>query len=471
MIRSLRAQLTAWYLALFSVLFVLFALFLYQVLARSLRNQLDAELLSEADTAVALFQDEMAESNGDAVAASHDAMTNMRTSGSHAAVLFEGRVLSSNAPVTSAELTAILAQAVDAHGRILLLKGVGSHGEHAAVHSLRLGGRTFLLISAAPLDRIAHELATVRSALWVAMPLLVALAALGGYLLASRRLAPVGWMAEQARQISGRSLHKRLEIGNAAEELTVLAESFNELLTRLDQSFEGMKRFVADASHELRTPIAIIRGEADVALSQDRSPLEYRAALATILDESRRISRLVDDLLNLARADAGHVRLRLSNFYLNDLLAECCRSVQSLARARGIELTCAASSDLTFHGDEELLRRLVVNLLDNAIRYTPEGGKVSAALACDGGNLRLTVADTGSGIPPEAVPHVFERFFRADKARSRQDGGFGLGLAIVKWIAESHRGAVDLATAPGNGTTFTVTLPVSVGPEGANTVS
>jgi signal transduction histidine kinase len=221
-----------------------------------------------------------------------------------------------------------------------------------------------------------------------------------------------------------------------------------------------MRRFVADASHELRTPLSVIRGEADVALARDRGAAEYRQSLGVILDESRRLSRLVEDLLNLARADSGHVRLERSEFYLNDLVAECCRSMRALAEARGVTLECEPAPDTAFRGDEELLRRLVLNLLDNAIRYTPAGGKVTAALEANGAGARLRIADTGIGISETALPRVFDRFYRADEARSRQDGGFGLGLAIVQWIAESHGGAVEAASRPGSGSTFTVTLPI-----------
>jgi heavy metal sensor kinase len=272
-------------------------------------------------------------------------------------------------------------------------------------------------------------------------------------------------MAAQARRITHSNLETRLDAGAAAEELTVLSASFNELLSRLDRSFEHMRRFVADASHELRTPISIIRGEADVALSHDRSAAEYQQALGVVLDESRRLSRLVDDLLNLARADAGRVKLQVADFYLNDLLAECCRSAQTLAAARRVTIECPAHDDVALRGDEELVRRMVMNLIDNAIRYSPEGGQVTVALEARGSEVAIRIADTGAGIAPEAVPHVFERFYRGDKARSRQDGGFGLGLAIVKWIAESHQGAVDLASTPGAGSTFTVTLPRSAGSE------
>jgi signal transduction histidine kinase len=208
--------------------------------------------------------------------------------------------------------------------------------------------------------------------------------------------------------------------------------------------------------------VAVIRGEADVALSTERSAAEYRESLAVILDESRRLSILVDDLLNLARADAGRVKLRTQPFYWNDLLADCCRAMHSLAAARGIELLhrpLPGAPDLPFEGDEELLRRMTLNLLDNAIRYTPNGGTVSADLEARPDGVLLRISDTGMGIAPDAAPHVFERFFRADKARARENGGFGLGLAIVKWIAESHRGAVELASQPGVGSVFTVTLP------------
>jgi heavy metal sensor kinase len=314
------------------------------------------------------------------------------------------------------------------------------------------------VLAAESLHSIQEELGVVRRVLYLGLPLVLLIAGAGGFLLASKNLAPVRWMAEQARKITDKNLHERLEIGAANEELAMLADSFNELLSRLDRSFETMRRFVADASHELRTPIAVIRGEADVALDHDRSPSEYRESLAIIQDEARRLTRLIDDLLNLARADAGRVNLHVEEFYLNDILAECCRSMQGRADAKRIELECRSPEDVGYRGDQELIRRLVLNLLENAIRYTPEGGRVRVSLEDSAGELRIQVADTGAGIPPEAAPHVFERFYRGDQARSRQNGGFGLGLSIVKWIAESHKGSVELSSQPGLGSTFTVLL-------------
>jgi heavy metal sensor kinase len=375
--------------------------------------------------------------------------------------VFEGhKLLASNAPFDSPDLLAIAAQASagDTPQILTTVRRFGKGGSRAVARRFVVDGRPYVLLAAESLHSIKGDLRVVRRVLYLALPLVLLVAGLGGFLLATKSLAPLRWMAEQARNITDKNLHSRLDIGAAHEELRVLSDSFNELLSRLDQSFETMRRFVADASHELRTPLAVIRGEADVALDHDRSTAEYKESLAIIQDEARRLTRLIDDLLNLARADAGHVNLRVEEFYLNDLLAECCRSVQSAAAAKNIALACQSPGDVAYRGDQELLRRLMLNLLDNAIRYTPPGGEVSARLEVASGNLRLQVADTGVGIPPEAAAHIFERFYRGDQARSRQDGGFGLGLSIVKWITESHKGTVEQSSQPGGGCTFTVLL-------------
>jgi heavy metal sensor kinase len=461
MINSFRFRLTLWYLLFFSLLFILFSLFLHGVLSHALERRLDEALAVEANTTAAMLQDEFEEMKGNVPAASSDAVSGMRLHGSLVAVLSGNRVLAASTPIPQPQVDFIAARAsLDAAADLAVaVPEVAPNGARAAVHRVTVGGLDYQVIALQSRDELVEDLAVLRRVTLLALPLVIVLAGLGGYWLASRSLAPLGWMAEQAHRITGSNLNTRLDIGNAAEELAVLSASFNELLSRLDLSFESMRRFVADASHELRTPLSIIRGEADVALSQERAAAEYRESLAIILDESRRLSRLVDDLLNLARADAGRLKLQSEEFYLNDLLAECCRSAQSLAAARGIALECRPAEDAPFRGDEELLRRLVMNLLDNAIRYTPPGGQVSAALEAQDSELRIRIADTGVGIAPDAAPHVFERFYRADIARSRQNGGFGLGLAIVKWIAESHHGEVALATHPGAGSTFTVTLP------------
>jgi heavy metal sensor kinase len=461
MIRTFRFRLTLWYLAFFSLLFLLFSLFLNSVLARALVRRLDESLSVEANTAAALLEDEFVEMKGDPRLASSEVLADLRLRGTSVAFLAGNRLLGASAPVPQDELQDIARRtAADRRPFLLLaLPRAGPNGARAAVDRLSLGGQDYLVLAVEPLDEVAADLALLRRVLFLALPLLIGLAGIGGYWLVSRNLAPLAGMASQARRITHSNLETRLDAGTTADELVVLAASFNELLSRLEQAFDQMRRFVADASHELRTPISIIRGEADVALSHDRSAAEYQQTLAVILDESRRLSRLVDDLLNLARADAGRVKLQVQEFYLNDLLSECCRSAATLASTRRIALHCRSSEDLAFRGDEELVRRMVMNLIDNAIRYTPEGGSVTAALESNGAGLAIRITDTGVGISAEAAPHVFERFYRSDKARSRQDGGFGLGLAIVKWIADLHNGAVELESTRGVGSTFTVRLP------------
>ena len=429
--RSLRAQLTALYLAFFTLLFVVFSAFLYGELARSLTTHVDERLASEADTAAVLFPDELHEMHGDEAGAAREVISELKVHGDS---------------VTIRKGEQVLATSV--------------RGEVAPrARRARRAVQGYDVEVSAPADAIDAELAVARRVIMVSLPLILLAAGLGGYWLATRGLRPLERMAGQARRITGSNLETRIELAGAAEEVAALAASFNELLSRLDQSFDTMRRFVADASHELRTPVAVIRGEADVALSQERSAAEYRESLAIILDEARRVSRLIDDLLNLARADAGHVMLRTQSFYLNELVAECCRSVQALASARGVRVECAAGRDMQFTGDEELLRRLMINLLENAIRYTPAGGTVSASVERSDGAVHLAVTDTGVGIAAQDAARVFERFYRAGEARSRKDGGFGLGLAIVRWIAESHKGTVACVSEVGRGSKFTVTLP------------
>src|SRR5579859_1311643 len=459
MIKSFRLQITAWYLLLFTVLFAAFSLFLYSVLARDLSRRLDQSLSSTARTAAGLFGDELTELKGDAPAAAAEAIAELGLRGMSIAV-FDGRkLLASSAPLENREWFDMAARAAGGAPEFhATIASYGKYGARVVAYPFHAGSRRFVLLAAEPLDSNMAELAFVRHLLYLAFPLVVLIAGIGGFLLATRSLAPVRSMADQARRITDKNLNIRLDIGAAHQELQVLADSFNELLSRLDQSFETMRRFVADASHELRTPLAVIRGEADVALDHERNPVEYREALAIIQDEARRLTRLIDDLLNLARADAGHVNLRIEEFYLNDLLAECCRSVEAAAGARQIDLECRCPGDVAFRGDQELLRRLVLNLLDNAVRYTPAGGKILVSLEAATSELRILVSDTGIGIPPEAAPYIFGRFYRGDQARSRQNGGFGLGLSIVKWIAESHKGTVKVTSEPGKGSTFTVQL-------------
>ncbi|HEY7547548.1 MAG TPA: ATP-binding protein, partial [Blastocatellia bacterium] len=318
----------------------------------------------------------------------------------------------------------------------------------------------FIVLLTMPMRDLAAEIKTIKRTIYLWLPVTLIVAGIGGFLLAGKSLSPVVAMSEQAARISSTNLHDRLKVKNSRDELGRLARVFNDLLSRLDQSFDRLLTFMADASHELRTPLAVIRGEADVALSQDRDSDEYKEALTVIQDEAARLSHIVNDMLSLARADAGQSPLNREEFYLNDLVDECCKSARILASSKGITIRSTPSTDMAFRGDQEMLRRLMMNLLDNAIKYTPLGGSVEVRVKQRPGEAEIEVSDTGIGIETEAAARVFERFYRADKARSRAEGGSGLGLSIAKWAAEAHGGSIHLTSQPGRGSTFTVRLPI-----------
>lgn len=455
MLNSLRLRLTAWYLMFFTVLLTAFAGFFYALLARHLEHRLHVQLLSQANMAASVLGAELREWNGSARPAAFEAMSEMGPKDVDIA-LFDGSELlaASTGSAPEVRTVEVYANAVP-HEPVFLTIAVG---KRAVLVPVPYNGHKYVVLAAASLASTTAQLHELATLLFAALPLGIIAAGAGGLMLAGRGLKPLVTMAGQTQQISDKNLHDRLQVAGAPSELATLAGSFNALLERLDQSFETMRRFAADASHELRTPLAVIRGEADVALSKPRSPAEYRETLEVVRDEARRLSRLVEDLLHLARADAGRSLPDINELCLDELLADCCRSVRERATGKRIELVCRAPVHVIFRGDQSLLRRLVMNLLDNAIRYTPDGGAVSVVLEDEGAGVRIVVSDTGVGIPPECTEHVFDRFYRANQARSREDGEFGLGLSIARWIAEAHRGTLELSQTSELGSTFTVSL-------------
>ncbi len=310
------------------------------------------------------------------------------------------------------------------------------------------------------------------------LPLALLLAGTGGSLLARRALRPVDQMTRTARRIEAEHLAQRLEGANVDDELGRLARTLNEMLARLETAFAQVRRFSADASHELRTPLTVLKGEIEVALRSPREVAEYQRVLTSSLEEVERMSRLVEDLLLLSRADAGAIKWEKSPVELDRLVEEVAKQGDVLARERQVQVSIESLEPLIAQGDGQRLRQLLLNLVDNAIKYTPPGGQVRLAvravkpspatgdpatiLAGEGeaGCVDLTVQDTGIGISPEMLPRIFERFFRADEAHSRETGGAGLGLCIAKTIAEAHGGRIQVRSSPGAGSTFTVTLPL-----------
>ena len=296
------------------------------------------------------------------------------------------------------------------------------------------------------------------------LPLAVAIAGLGGYFLARRALAPVDRMAEQAQWISAERLKERLPVDNPNDELGRLASVFNQTLTRLESSFDQMRRFTADASHELRTPLTAMRSVGEIGLRGKRDASDYREIIGSMLEEVDRLSLLVDRLLTLSRADSGESMLARERVDLSELAAEVTTQLDVLAEEKQQSLTVEASGPSICVGDRMVLRQALLNLVDNAIKYSPAGGRISVKVSTSAAGMAvLDVSDTGPGISAELRPRVFDRFYRADRSRSRENGGgTGLGLSIARWAVEVNGGQLTLEASEGSGATFRITLPNNV---------
>ena len=286
----------------------------------------------------------------------------------------------------------------------------------------------------------------------------ILLALAGGWFLTGRAIRPIGRMTETASAVSSSNLSQRIDVAQTQSELGRLAKTLNETFDRLERAFDRQTRFTADASHELRTPLSIVLAQAELALSKERSPEEYRKGYATTLQAARRMKAVVEGLLTLARADAREINLRKERVELRLLVEETLSLLGPLAHEKKVAMKLHAETACVT-GDPDRLREVVTNLVTNAVRYNREGGRVDVTLKAEGGGAVLAVADTGIGIPEADRPHVFERFYRADKSRGRDEGGSGLGLAITKWIVEAHGGSIAFTSREGEGTTFTIRMP------------
>jgi heavy metal sensor kinase len=310
------------------------------------------------------------------------------------------------------------------------------------------------------LDGYRHELAQLRLILLMILPVGLLAALGGGYLLAGRALAPVHLITSAARSISAKNLAERVAVTNRNDELGQLADTFNGMIARLEHAFDAMRQFTADASHELLTPLTAMRTEVEVSLRTERSSEQYRRVLASVLEEVERMTKLADDLLLLSREVAKVAGPKSERLRLDLLVQEVAGHMRALAEESGISMEVCNMPPATVFGDADALRQVFFNLLDNAVKYTPQGGSVTICGNSGDGEVVIGVSDTGIGIPSASVARVFDRFYRVDKSRSRELGGTGLGLSITKALVERHRGRIELESAEGKGSTFRVYLPV-----------
>lgn len=350
------------------------------------------------------------------------------------------------------------------HGTAWLGTVTALNGQSARVYSMPLqrNGKIFgLLQVGTPLSSLSATINSMIIELIFIAPAVLILGAIGSYWLATRAFQPIERLIYTARTIKAGDLHQRVPVAETNDEIQYLALTFNEMLDSLEQQIARQRRFTADVSHELRTPVAAIRSMTDVALDQEPQQDEHLTILRHVNSQAERLGHLISDLLTLMRADEGHIAFEQEPVYLDRLVIDVAETMQWLAEERGIRLQVQASTPALIIGDEARLIQLMMNLLDNALNYTSPGGRVVLSVEKKSKNVYLRISDTGIGIAPEHIKHIFERFYRTDTARSRATGGSGLGLAIVEWVVREHHGAITVDSQPGQGTTFTIILPAA----------
>lgn len=319
-------------------------------------------------------------------------------------------------------------------------------------------GRDFHLIVVTSLERLHQSLSELRRTLLLTIPLSLLFTGLAGWFMARRALKPVRELTTTAAAISSSNLDRRVPVGRSQDELSHLARTFNEMIARLDATFKSQQQFIADASHDLRTPLTVLQMELELLMLSGRHEDRTRAALERSLIEIERLTTLADDLLFLARADAGQLRSEPVRFRIDELVVECIGQIRAIAERKNIAMHFDVDEPVEIRADETMVRRMIINLLDNAMKYSPEASTVTVGLAVVDSRVRLSVSDQGPGIPAESLPLIFQRFHRADS--SRTSAGSGLGLAIVKTIVDEHHGSIGVESTPGRGSTFTVMLPL-----------
>lgn len=452
----LRIRLTLWYTLSLGLILLLFTTFLYMQVRRSLIAQVDAALNLATNQALIIVGDADGRLAFQNIAQNPDAVRNLNDDFVIHLLTQDGSVLDTlsndnNVPLFS--------------GQVTVFETLLAEGEPWRVYNqaIRVGNATGSLQVAQELDPVLATLANLRRQLAWGLPLALLLAGLGGLFLASRALRPIDQITRTAQAISASDLSQRIYYQGPADEVGRLAQTFDAMLDRLQAAFIRERRFTSDAAHELRTPLAALKGRIGVTLSQPRQPAEYVDTLGEMEGQVDRLIRLSSDLLFMARLDQGQFKPQFDRIELADFIGAVVDQVRPLAKAKAITLTEDIPVDLAIRGDFDLLIRLFLNLMDNAVKYTPENGRVTIQARRSAQSIQTAISDTGPGIAAEHLPHLFERFYRIEGDRARRSengqGGAGLGLAIAYEIARFHGGDLSVQSEVNQGTTFFVQLP------------
>jgi len=448
--KSIKFRLTVWYLIAIMLLLVAFGAVAYFMLSKSLYRNLDNALrarLAELESSIAVENNQISfEQKFNDFILIYDA---------------NGALLQRLGPnVRFSNIEEMVEQALFGEGSFLTTPTTEGQDVRLYAAPFNLDSQTRIAIIVGRRTREIHDMLSIFRVVIIYSALaVILLAGIGGMLLANRTLKPFDHITDIAREIGEGDLSRRIDI-QSEDEMGRLAATLNGMISRLEEAFQKQRQFAADASHELRTPLAIIQAESSLALDKKRTQAEYRKSLELVSQEVAYMSEIIGKLLLLARDDAGSEPLNFQEVNVKDLFTELSSDLEALAQEKGVAFNLGPMDNLSVRADRLRLRQLFLNILDNAIRYTPSGGTVSSSLVRKNGSAFVSISDTGIGIPSEDLPFIFDRFYRVDKARSRGDGGMGLGLAIASSIAKLHGGEIEVESQVGKGTTFYITLPL-----------
>jgi heavy metal sensor kinase len=467
---SIGVRLTLWYLAIFALAQILFGAGMWFILRHNLYDLVDDGLEAQIDDLKNFLQSQPKDSPIAKVKEEVNEAYAIEHSGDYLEVYAENNQLIYRSAFVQAHQSALVSP--DQVKRpIVRSRRIDGRPFRFAFQKLPVNGRVYTVEMGVPADDAVETLYDFRSYLLMFAPLLLLVAAGGGYWLSRRALSPVDALVRTAREVSGTNLSSRLQKLETGDELQRLSDTLNEMLDRIESAFQRITQFTADASHELRTPVSLIRTEAELALRRSRGEAEYKESLRHILLEAERTTALIEQLLSMARADSGREALHFEPVDLRQTLRSVVDGWQQVATIRNLQFSASLdvppsldALDFSVMGDETLLRRLADVLLDNAFKYTPSPGSVHLSLEPQGESAVIRVQDSGVGIAEEEQSKIFERFYRVDKARSRAQGGAGLGLAIAQWIVTQHGGSIRVESRPGEGATFHVELPMIAAP-------
>ena len=479
--RSLRFKLTLWYVLILGILLISFSSFLYFTLSKSLHRDVDNKLRSLAELFASESSSPLSKFGFGNIDQALETSMNLKPIGKFIQVLDKsGNIGSKSDNLKNVQLPISLNALKNAS------KGVITFETNRSIGNTPLRIITFPVIEnnhpakivqiASSLEEVEDALNTLFIILIITVPLALMVASLGGQFLAHQALKPVDNITQTARMITSQNLNQRITPPKVKDEISRLIDTFNEMISRLDQSFRQIKQFSSDASHELKTPLTILKGEAEVTLRKERTIQEYQQVLKSNLEEINRMSQIIEDLLLLSKAETGELRLNKENIDLTEILNEVVTQMDILAKSKRLHLfTSNHHQDIHILGDALRIRELFINLIENGIKYTEEGGSIHITLEKEyeplprnqsnwvgrekGEFVKIIFSDTGIGIAHEDQERIFNRFFRVDKARSREQGGSGLGLSICKWIVEAHHGEIKVESEFGKGSSFIVKFP------------